>query len=102
MEYEAQRDANRVTRPLQEKYDGHQKDKNETREEREKDRKSKSSTEAIICFDMQNVITCPRANVSSFFYKRKLNIFNLTAHCSLDKKAYNALWAECIAGRGGK
>ena len=49
---------------------------------------------------MQNVITCPRANVSSFFYKRKLNIFNLTAHCSLDKKAYNALWAECIAGRG--
>ena len=76
MEYEAQRDANRVTRPLQEKYDGNQKDKNETLEEREKDRKSKSRTEAIICFDLQNVITCPRANLSSLFYKRKLNIFN--------------------------
>ena len=39
-----------------ESHDGHQKDKNETREEREKDRKSKSRTEAIICFDLQNVL----------------------------------------------
>lgn len=100
MEYQAETDANKVTRTLQEKFDAHQKDKSETREERESDRKSTNKTEAIICFDLQNALTCPRANVSNFFYKRKLNVFNLTAHCSLDKKAYNAIWAECIAGRG--
>lgn len=100
MEYQAETDANKVTRTLQEKFDAHQKDKSETREERESDRKSTNKTEAILCFDLQNVLTCPRANVSNFFYKRKLNVFNLTAHCSLDKKAYNAIWAECIAGRG--
>jgi hypothetical protein len=86
MEYEAQTNANGITRVLQEKFDSHQKDKAETREEREKDRKPKSRSKTVICFDLQNVIACPQANVSSFFYKRKLNRYNLTAHCSLDKK----------------
>ena len=36
-----------------------------------------------------------------FFYKRKLNVYNLTGHFSLNKPAYNAVWAECDAGRGG-
>ena len=78
------------------KYEGHQKDKTETREEREKDRKSKSRIEAIICFDLQNVIACPRANVSRFLYKKKLHI---QLNCTLCpwQKSYNALWAECIA-----
>lgn len=39
MEYQAETDANKVTRTLQEKFDAHQKDKSETREERESDRK---------------------------------------------------------------
>lgn len=98
--YQAQTDANKVTRTLQEKFDAHKNDKSETREEWENDRKSTNKTEAIICYNLQNVLTCPRANVSNFFYKRKLNVFNLTAHCSLDKKSCNAIWAECIAGRG--
>lgn len=71
MEHQAGTDGNKVTRTFQEKFDAHQKDKSEIREERENDRKSTNRTEAIINF-----------------------------HCSLDKKAYNAIWAECIAGRG--
>ena len=35
-----------------------------------------------------------------FFYKRKLSVYNLTAHCSKNRKAYNAVWGEHIAGRG--
>ncbi|CAG2221282.1 unnamed protein product [Mytilus edulis] len=31
---------------------------------------------------------------------RKLNVFNLTGHFSLNKCAYNAIWPEHIAGRG--
>ena len=71
-------------------------DKEESKSERDKDRADKKK--AVICFDLQNVLTCPRANVSNFFYKRKLSVFNLTAHLSLTKKAYNAVWCEGTAG----
>lgn len=100
MEFEAAQQAKaNTTQQENNKYKQHLQDKDETRKERDRDRKN--ATTCIVCFDMQNVITCPRANVSSFFYKRKLNVYNLTAHCSLNKKAYNAIWAETTAGRGG-
>jgi hypothetical protein len=100
MEFQAGTEsAGTVTQALLDKYSNHTKDKNLTRTEREQDRQSKETT--VICFDLQHVLTCPRANVSSFFYMRKLNVFNLTAHCSVNKKAYNAIWSESLAGRGG-
>ena len=49
IEYETKRDANRVTGPLQEKYDGHQKYKTETREERGK-RKGNQKPEPRLLF----------------------------------------------------
>lgn len=98
MEYQAETDANKVTRIFQEKFDAHQTDKSETREERENDTKSTNRAEAIICFDM-HVFTCLRANVFKFFYNRKLNVFNITVHCLLDKKAFIAILAEYISGR---
>jgi len=33
-------------------------------------------TSAAICFDVQNMIAVPRANVSNLFYERKLNCCN--------------------------
>lgn len=103
MEFEAQSQNPTNTEHLNTKYQQHMKDKTETKSERDKDRKDvKNNTKtAVVCFDMQNVLTCPRANVSSFFYKRKLNVYNLTAHSSVNKTAYNAMWAESMAGRGG-
>ena len=80
------------------KYLAHIKDKEETYTERDKDRKNEDMV--VVAFDLEKVITCPRANISNFFYKRKLNVYNLTAHCSVNKKAYNAIWCEGIAGRG--
>jgi len=52
--------------------------------------------------DLQNVISVPRANVSCFFYKRKLNVYNLTAHLCLDsqREGYCCIWNEGLAGRG--
>ena len=81
------------------KYNNHVDDKENTQNERNDDRKDTS--QCVICFDLQNVITLPRADVKNFFYKRKLNTYNLTAHCSTDKAAYNAIWTELEAGRGG-
>ena len=36
----------------------------------------------------------------NFFLGRKLNVYNLTEHCSLDETAYNAIRAEFVAGKG--
>ena len=79
-------------------YEDHIKDKSETKSERDKD--SKENT-PVVCFDLENVISCPRADVSNFFYKRKINTYNLTAPFSLYKKGYNAVWTEVDDGRGG-
>lgn len=78
--------ANTLNEQLQQKYNLHLKNKQETLEERDSDRKLVDDTKAVICFDLQNVLTCPRANISNFFYKRKLNVYNLTAHCATSKK----------------
>lgn len=74
------------------------------KEERDADRaEHKKGTlnndSAVLCFDMENVMSLPRAEVSNFFYKRKLNSYNLTLHCSLSGKTYNAVWHEALAGR---
>lgn len=81
-------------------HDKHLQDKLLTKQERDKDRTLLDRQQAVISFDMQNVITCPRSNISNFFYKRKLNMFNLTAHCNIDCVGYNVVWNETFAGRG--
>ena len=82
-------------------FDKHLADKIATKEERDTDRKNQSETTATVWFDLENVLALPRAEVSNFFYKRKLNTYNLTAHCSIDKSVYNAIWTEADTGRGG-
>jgi hypothetical protein len=83
------------------KFEKHKSDKGDTKTERDTDRNLDDPTTATICFDLENVIALPRADISNFFYKRKLNTYNLTAHCSVDKAVYNAIWTEADAGRGG-
>ncbi|RUS71879.1 hypothetical protein EGW08_020353 [Elysia chlorotica] len=72
--------------------------KDDAKAERGRDR---AAGHADLCFDMENVITLPRANVSNFFYKRKLSVYNLTIHSSLDKIVYCCMWNETESGRGG-
>lgn len=86
MEHDAQKNANTLNEQPQQKYNLHIKDKQETREKRFSDRKLVDDTKTGICFDLQNVLTCPRANISTFFYKRKLIVYNLTAHCNIEKE----------------
>jgi len=59
------------------------------------------SNRAVLCFDLQNVISVPSTNVSNMFYKRKLNVYNLTGHLSVKKKGYCSVWHEGLSGRGG-
>lgn len=43
----------------------------------------------------------PKGRNKLFFYKRKLNTYNLTAHFSESKTIYCALWTEDVSGRSG-
>jgi len=35
------------------------------------------------------------------FYKRKLDVYHVTGHCSLTSQRYGVLWPETLAGRTG-
>ena len=89
----------RPTHEEQADYDAHIRGKLETKEER--DRYRASIDTFAVCFDLENVFALPRANVSNFFYRRKLNVFTMTAHCSVDKRGYGAIWNEAQSGRSG-
>lgn len=79
-------------------FENHIKEKNGTREERERDRKGDVP---VLSFDLENVLSLPKAEVSNFFYKSKFNVYNLTAHFSVTKNVYCAIWTENLMGRSG-
>ena len=68
---------------------------------RENKKKDKDSDEIfLVIFDLENVITLPKAEVSGFFYKMKLALYNLTANTS-NKQGYCSIWTEAVSGRAG-
>lgn len=80
-------------------YEHHQVLKTHMREARKVEKEENANP--VLLFDLQNVILTPHAEVSSLFYLRKLNVYNLTAYFTTTKKVYCALWTETLAGRAG-
>ena len=66
----------------------------------EKDGDKNNKNIVLLFYDLQNVVTLQKAKVSSFFYKKKLNLYNLTAKTST-KKGYCSIWTELTSGRAG-
>nr|CAH7721859.1 unnamed protein product [Callosobruchus chinensis] len=81
------------------RYGRHISEKNLCRAERNHDREDVEKV--ILCFDLQNVLTCPKADVNKFFYKSKLSVYNLTAHLSSTRQVYCSIWSEHMMGRKG-
>lgn len=67
--------------------------------EARKEERDRSTPDLL--FDLKNVILTPHANISSFFYLRNLNIYNLTAYYLVTKQTYCNIWPETMAGRAG-
>ena len=74
----------------------HIKSKNSTRAQRQADHENEDQKTLVVSFDLENVFALPRIAVSSAFYKRNLNTYNLTAR---NKKSYCAVWHETIGVR---
>ncbi|XP_072399630.1 uncharacterized protein [Diabrotica undecimpunctata] len=90
-----------VTDKRREEFQNHVKGKEESKMEKNRDRETVEENTAFISFDLQNVYSLPKANVSNFFYKRKFSVYNLTGYCSKNKKTYCGVWHEMISGRTG-
>ncbi|KAG5863166.1 hypothetical protein JTB14_031591 [Gonioctena quinquepunctata] len=76
----------------------HMRRKNIGKAERDRDRiaHANDKTVVVITFDMQNIFSLPKANISNFFYRSKLTCYNLTAPLDKTKMVYNAIWHEMI------
>lgn len=98
-EYRFAEKAKVCTPQLTSDFEEHQRLKENMRTDRNKDRNNENVP--VLCFDLQNVINCPRSNIGSLFYSSKLTVYNLTAHYSTTKKIYCCLWTEYTAGRTG-
>ena len=60
-------------------HDSHFKENACMRSEKKKDKENCTENNLMIVFNLENVITLPKADVSSFFYKRKLSPYHLAA-----------------------
>lgn len=97
-EMKVKKEENKVEEEEENAYISHLREKEFMRKEKDKD---KESGTPILCFDLENVLTCPKADIKNFFYKSKLNVYNMTAHLSVGKRVYCAIWTEALHGRTG-
>lgn len=93
---------------LEQKYQQHLQEKELSRKEKKIDRMNVSQFQKVAVYDLQAVLQCPRGDSSAFYYKSKLNSYNLTVteltRPDANKGAYEHVhcffWSESDAKRG--
>ena len=70
------------------------------REEKKRDKLITNGNCLLVVLDLENLITLPKADIGSFFNKRKLMLYNITSMTS-SKQCYCAIWTDCMSGRVG-
>ncbi|RVE39906.1 hypothetical protein evm_015444 [Chilo suppressalis] len=100
-------DRNAIRKAIEEKYDTHIKEKNYSRIEKHNDRNNINKNSRVAVYDLEAVLQCPRGDSSCFYYKSKLNCYNLTVteltpkECNVAyKNVHCYFWSECDAKRG--
>ena len=71
--------------------------KDEARAEKEND-KNQEDNNIVFAVDVQALLSAPKSNVSSLYYKSKLNVHNFCAFNLKTKEAYCYLWNETEGG----
>ncbi|XP_072387122.1 uncharacterized protein [Diabrotica undecimpunctata] len=87
---------------LQDNYDLHIKNKNQARESKKQDLElGNDVNQYSVCdYDLQAVLQTPCGDVSMFYYKRRLNVYNFTLFDNVSKQGYCFMWNESVAKRG--
>jgi hypothetical protein len=86
----------------EEAFNQHMRNKDEARDLKEelKMKAKKSETFYTGCFDLQQVLQCPYGQNNLFYYKRKLDVYNLSIYSLGDGAAHCYMWDEREAKRG--
>lgn len=85
----------KIKQTSQEEYDKHVAKKNLARAEKNKNKEEAIQSIAyVFTMDTQAVKLCPVLNVSSYYYKTKLQIHNFTVYNLESHNAVNYLWNE--------
>ena len=87
---------------LQDMYEKHLQRKEEARtlKSEHKEMAKNSSHFFAACFDLQQVLPCPYGQNSLFYYKRKLDLYNLSFYSMGDNKVDCMMWDQTTAKRG--
>ena len=80
-------------------FDLHQKEKELSRKEKEKDKNNVDGTHVFV-YDLQAVMPVPKGQVSSFYYKSKVNCYNFTISDLHAKNVDCYVWNETEGKRG--
>ena len=83
-------------------YEEHQQNKESVRVKKKADKREAVANEKMCCavFDLQQQLPCPKVNVGFAFYKRQLNVYNLTIFELDSKQGHCYMWHEGVAARG--
>lgn len=86
---------------IQESYERHCLNKELSRAEKKNDVQTAKEKQIIVsCYDLQAVLQVPCGEISTFYYKRKLNCFNFTIFDVAAKVGFCYFWNESLANRG--
>lgn len=95
---------NNATEDEIEEFNIHRNETNGLKVERDVDRRQQDPFSIVVCFDLQSVFNLPKGFASSFYYKRKINVYNMTATIifpNKEKFTYCCVWDEFNNSRGG-
>lgn len=87
-----------------EEFNIHRNETNGLKRERDVDRQNQDPFTVVVCFDLQSTFNLPKGFASSFYYRRKINVYNMTAtviFSNKEKFTYCCVWDEFNKGRGG-
>ncbi|MCG8049000.1 MAG: hypothetical protein N0E48_25925 [Candidatus Thiodiazotropha endolucinida] len=100
--FEQKKKANTITQGDEINIEAHIKRKEESRTEKENDKKVSQSDKSVcaVTFDLEAVLSTPCSNVSQVYYKRKLNSYNLTVYSLANKQGTCYIWDETHGQRG--
>lgn len=90
---------NEAKQKLLESYNAHINEKKLSRLEKEAD-KTNLNRSVVAVYDLQAVMPVPRGQISSFYYKSKLNCFNFTISDLHAKDVHCYFWNETEGKRG--
>ena len=87
---------------LKDRYRGHLTEKQMLRQEKENDihQATEEKNGVVAVYDFQAVTPLPCGEISSFYYKRKSNLYNFTIYEAVPKEGNCFMWHEGEGGRG--